>query len=107
MALSILYITAKDENEAKNLSKILVAEKLIACANIHNISSIYEWNGKLQDDKEAVIIAKTTDKLAEKVMKRVKEIHSYEIPCILSFPAKGNKEYVEWVEKATKNKVFF
>ncbi|MBI4453393.1 divalent-cation tolerance protein CutA [Candidatus Woesearchaeota archaeon] len=107
MALNIIYITAKDENEAKNISKILVAEKLVACANIHNISSIYEWNGKIQDDREAVIIAKTTDKLTKKVMKRVKGIHSYKIPCILSFLAKGNKEYVDWVEKMTKNKVFF
>lgn len=101
MVLSILYITAKDEKEAKNISKILVTEKLVACTNIHNITSIYEWNGKLQDDKEAVIIAKTTDKLTEKIMKRVKEIHSYEIPCILFFPVKGNKEYVDWVNNVT------
>ncbi|MFH1440183.1 MAG: divalent-cation tolerance protein CutA [Candidatus Woesearchaeota archaeon] len=106
--MKIIYITAKNEKEAMNISMTLVKEKLIACANIHNIKAIYEWKkegkdkAEIQEDNEAVIIAKTTDALVDEAMARTKELHSYECPSIIVIPVeKGNKDYLKWVEDVT------
>lgn len=102
--MKLLYITAKDEKEAEFIGKTLVKEKLAACVNIHNIISVYQWKGKIEEGPECVIIAKTRDDLVQKAMKRVKELHSYTIPCILVLPVeKVNKEYLEWVNNVIKN----
>ena len=107
--MKLLYITSKDKKEAKNIAKVLVKEKLIACANIHNIKSIYEWKAEgkdkaeIQEGNEVVMIAKTTDDLVYEAMEKVKELHSYDCPCILVIPVEtANKEFVEWMNKVTK-----
>ena len=60
--MTIIYITCKDEEEAVKISKHLLDKKLIACSNMHPIRSMYFWKGKIQDEKEVVIIAKTLEK---------------------------------------------
>lgn len=94
------YITCKNKSEAKKIGKILLQERLAACMNIlDNMTSIYWWEGKIQEENETVLIAKTTKKLFPKLSKKVKSIHSYKVPCILQIPiADGNKEYVKWLE---------
>ena len=101
--MKLIYVTAKDEKEAKGIAKRLVEEKLIACANIYNINSVYPWKGKIDEWPESVMILKTKDNLVDKVMKRVKELHSYTIPCMLVIPVeKVNKEYLDWMDSVTK-----
>ena len=99
----IIYSTASDEEEAYKIGKQLVEEKLAACANIlPKIKSCYHWKGKIEEDSEAVLIAKTLENLAEKVIKRIKDLHSYEIPAILIFQIKGgNEEYLKWITEET------
>jgi len=98
-----IYITTKDEEEAKKIGKALVEEKLAACVNIHPIESIYRWEGKVQEEGEAAMFVKTKAELADKVIQRVKELHSYEVPCIVCFPiAKGNADFLKWIEESTK-----
>ena len=93
------YITCKNKTEAKKIGRILLREKLTACVNIFNdMESMYWWNGKIQNDKEVVLIAKTTKKLFPKLSKKVKSVHSYSVPCILQLEVKdGNKVYVNWL----------
>ena len=93
------YIVCKNKTEAKKIGKVLLQEKLAACANIFdNMESMYWWKGKIQNDKETVLIAKTTKKLFPKLSKKVRSIHSYSVPCILQLEVKdGNKEYVDWL----------
>src|SRR3989338_8908338 len=63
-----IYITNPNKEEAKKIAKHLIEKKLIACANIYdNITSIYFWEGKIADENECVLIAKTLDKNFEKV----------------------------------------
>ena len=102
--MKLLYITSKDKQEAKNIAKALIENKLIACANIHEIDFVYGENDKVEEGKEVVLITKTTDDLVYEAMEKVKSMHSYECPCILVLPVEtANKEYVEWVNKVTKN----
>jgi periplasmic divalent cation tolerance protein len=102
--LVLAYITCGSEAEARKIGKTLVEGKLAACANIFPISSIYCWEDKLQDDKEWLLIAKTVPDKFEKLEKKVKEIHSYDVPCIMGIPVVDvNEDYLDWVERQTKD----
>ena len=99
--MSLIYVTCKDQKEAKKIAAYLLKKKLIACANFFPINSMYWWKGKIQDDKEFLLLAKTTKKNASKVKKEVKKIHSYDVPCILEIDVDGNKEFIDWVDRVT------
>ena len=97
--MTLVYITCKNKKEAEKISKHLLVKRLIACANIFPIKTMYWWNNKIINDKENVIIAKTSNKNFKKLEIEVKKIHSYEIPCILKLDAIANEEYEDWVKK--------
>ena len=101
--ISIVLVTAGSAEEAATIGRTLVEERLAACANIvPQIRSIYRWRGKIYDEQEFLIIIKTRTSLFEAVQKRVKELHSYEVPEIISLPiALGLPQYLEWVEEET------
>jgi periplasmic divalent cation tolerance protein len=99
--MTLIYITTKNKVEAKKISKHLLNKKLIACANLHPIESLYWWKGKIQEDKEIVIIVKTTEQNFKKVETEIRKLHSYDVPCILKIPTECNKEYQDWVDKVT------
>jgi len=104
MTYVIAYITARDHDEASRIGEALVREKLAACANIvHSIDSIYWWKGSIENDKESLLIIKTKKSLATRLIKRVKELHSNEIPCVdIISVVDGNKEYFKWIEDVTR-----
>ena len=84
-----------------DLSRKLIAEKLVACANISAaMVSIYEWDGKICEEEERAIFLKTRKDLAEKVIIRIKELHSYDTPCIVQWDITGGSEsYLKWIGK--------
>lgn len=97
-----IYITAKDDAEARKIGGILVWERLVACVNFFPIKSIYWWKGDVQEGKEVAIIAKTRAELVDRVITRVKQVHSYQVPCVVSWIIeKGNSDYLEWIEEST------
>jgi periplasmic divalent cation tolerance protein len=102
---SIIYITAGDMPEARKIGRILVEERLAACANIFPITSIFRWKGKIDEASEFGIIVKTrTDKVKD-IEKRVKEIHSYKVPCVVSFRIDdGSLDYLEWIKDSVSCK---
>lgn len=103
MPYRFIYITASDEDEARKIGKTLVAERLAACVNIHPIQSIYRWEGEVEEAGEAAMLVKTRAALVDKVIKRVKELHSYEVPCIVSLSIdKGYPDYLKWIEESTE-----
>lgn len=88
---------------ARKISRYLVQERLVACAQIIPwIESVYMWNNQLETTQETKIIMKTREHLAHKVMKIILENHTYEIPEITWRPiAGGNPEYLNWVQENT------
>ena len=94
----LVYITCKDEKEAIKISKRLLEKRLIACSNMHPIRSMYWWKGKMQDEKEIAILAKTIDKNYDKIKEEVSKMHSYDVPCILKIGAEANESYEQWVK---------
>lgn len=98
-----VYMTAQDETEAKKISQVLVWEKLVACVNYFPIKSVYWWKGDLEEGKEIALVAKTRGELVEKVIERVKQLHSYEVPCVVSWLIeKGNPDYLDWIRESTE-----
>jgi len=98
----MLYITCRDDKEADVIAQHLINKKLIACANIFPIKSIYRWKGEIAAEKEVVMIAKTTDRNHKEAEKEIKKIHSYDVPCIIRINADANKEYLSWLEGKVK-----
>jgi periplasmic divalent cation tolerance protein len=100
----VVLVTAKDENEAARIATALVEKKLAACCNItKDARSIYCWEGKLQDEHEALMIIKTRRELFSALEAEVKRLHSYSTPEIIALPVvAGSDAYLNWVEKSTE-----
>ena len=100
----LLYVTAGSQEEALKIGRILVEERLCACVNVFpEIRSVYWWEGKVQEDREAVLLVKTGAELVSKVKARILEIHSYTCPCILEIPVLGGHEaFIEWIHGAVR-----
>ncbi len=101
---SVVLITASSQEEAQKIGRTMVEERLFACANIISpIQSIFHWEGKVNDEKEVLLIAKTKTGLSDEVEKRVKELHSYTVPEILFLPVlRGSEDYLNWVDAETR-----
>jgi periplasmic divalent cation tolerance protein len=102
--LHVVLITTKDSTEAERIAKQLVEEKLAACVNVlPKISSTYRWKGKVVHSSEALLLVKTSDEKLDRLIARVKELHSYEIPEILALPIeRGSREYLKWLEESLR-----
>ena len=104
MKIYVLYVTAADELEAVKIAKTVVEEHLAACANVlGNVQSFYRWDGAMCDGREAALILKTSDARKTELIQRIKQLHSYEVPCIVCLPiADGNAEFLDWVISETE-----
>jgi periplasmic divalent cation tolerance protein len=99
----LVYITAGSEAEAEKIGDTLVCERLAACANRHPIKSTFWWEGKVDRDDEVALVVKTKSSLVDEVVTRVKELHSYQVPCIVALPiVAGNPDFLNWIGGSTK-----
>ncbi len=97
---SMVYITTSGDLESKKIARKLLEEKLVACINIiPTIGSMYLWKGAIEEDSESIMFVKTKSELVGKVIKRVEQLHSYEIPCILEIRVNnGSNNYLKWMK---------
>ena len=93
--------TCKNIREAKLIASNLVKAKLCACVNIiKGITSIYAWKGKICNDSELLLIMKGIGKNKEAIAKKIKSLHSYEVPEIIFVQLdSGSKDYLKWISK--------
>lgn len=91
------------EDEATKIARVLVEERLAACVNVVGpVRSIYRWRGAVEDAGEHLLIVKIRARMYAKVERRVKELHSYEVPEVIALPlAAGSRRYLEWLLEAT------
>lgn len=104
MKAILVYITTASEAEARTIAKVIVTDRLAACANIiPGMKSIYHWEGKIEEESETVLILKTRAELFPAVVDRVTELHGAETPCILSLPVDaGHRPFIDWMMGETK-----
>jgi periplasmic divalent cation tolerance protein len=97
------YITVPSRELAERIARALVEEKLAGCVNIiSGVRSIYRWKGKVEAASEVILIAKTRASQFDQLEKRVKQLHSNEVPCIVAWPIEAaHQPYLDWIEKET------
>jgi periplasmic divalent cation tolerance protein len=100
----MVYVTASSKDEALTIGRALVTEGLAACANVlPGMQSIYRWQGALEEAEETVLILKTRRVLADKIIARVAELHSYDVPCAVVYDmTAGLPAYLRWIDESTK-----
>lgn len=104
MQCALLYITFSDETAARALGRKLVEARLAACANVFgSMTPIFRWEGQIQEDSEAMMIAKTRKELVEQATDFITRNHDYECPCVVALPLEGgNQEFLDWIVEETK-----
>ena len=100
----VVFVTCGSEEEGLKIANALVEGHLAACVNlISPIRSIYRWEGKIWDEKEWLLIIKTQKDRFEELEKKVKSLHSYSVPEIISLPiSEGSSSYLRWIKESTK-----
>ncbi len=102
-AIRMIYVTCSSENEALNIAKILLEERLVACANIGaKMRSLYLLKDELNQADEFPLWLKTQAKLVQKVISKVEELHSYECPCVFALPIEASSNgFEQWLVETT------
>jgi len=100
----VVLTTVKNRAEAKRLAERLVSEKLAACVSaVPNVTSTYRWRGKVERAKEVLVLVKTSMKKLDRLIPRIKELHSYEVPEILVLRVeRGLPEYLKWIGESLR-----
>ena len=103
MAVRLVLCTAPDSAATRELVSTLVAERLVACGNIiPGVTSIYRWQGAIEQAGEALIVFKTTEEAWPRLRERVQQLHPYDVPELLLLDlADGHVPYLNWVEEST------
>jgi periplasmic divalent cation tolerance protein len=100
MSVVSVYAVFANAEEAERIGRIAVEERLAACVNILGaVHSIYRWQGAIESADEAAAIFKTTNESADSLIARIAGLHSYDVPCIVTWPIdKITTAYASWVE---------
>jgi len=95
-----VYAVFANAEEAERIGRAMVEERLAACINILGpVRSIYRWQGAVEAADEVAAIFKTSRACADSLITRIAALHSYEVPCIATWPIdKILGSYAEWVE---------
>nr|XP_029736306.1 uncharacterized protein LOC115271024 isoform X3 [Aedes albopictus] len=98
---SIAYVTTPNANSAKELARKLIEHKLAACVNIiPGLTSIYQWEGKMNEDQEILLMIKTRTSRVDELSKFVRENHPYSVAEVITVPIEnGNPPYLDWLSK--------
>ncbi len=97
-----INVTCKNDTESKSISKILLKNKLIACANFSKVKSMYWWNNKICEDNESLLILKSTKNKVDSIKKIIINNHSYTLPVITVKNIKVDKQVKDWIHNSIK-----
>lgn len=95
----LIFVMAANEAQAAAIARTLVEERLAACVNMLGpVRSIYRWRDAVEDERECLMLIKTAARLCEKIERRIKELHSYEVPEVMAVRfANGSADYLNWL----------
>jgi periplasmic divalent cation tolerance protein len=104
MSAISIYAVFADADEAERIGRLVIEERLAACVNILGpCRSIYRWQGKIETAEEVPAIFKTNRRNQNELIARIAELHSYEVPCIVTWPIdKIIQNYASWIEESSR-----
>jgi periplasmic divalent cation tolerance protein len=102
--LQIVLCTVPDRETGEQIANALVTEQLAACVNIiPGITSVYRWEGAVQQEREVLLLIKTGQDSQEPLEQRIRELHPYELPEIIAVPIDtGQTDYIKWITSCLK-----
>lgn len=102
----LLYVPCPDEACARDIGRKMVERRLAACANIiPKMTSIYRWEGALEEDKEALLLLKTVEPTVPELVEALRAMHPYRLPAIVAYPASGGlPAYLDWVRRGSAHR---
>lgn len=100
----VILCTVPTQNIATSIARALVEKKIAACCNIlPSITSVYEWQGKVETDDELLLIIKSTEENYKLIESEIIALHPYEVPEIIVLEiSKGSQKYLSWITEVTK-----
>uniref|UniRef100_K7C2I1 Protein CutA n=1 Tax=Pan troglodytes TaxID=9598 RepID=K7C2I1_PANTR len=103
-SVSAAFVTCPNEKVAREIARAVVEKRLAACVNlIPQITSIYEWKGKIEEDSEVLMMIKTQSSLVPALTDFVRSVHPYEVAEVIALPVEqGNFPYLQWVRQVTE-----
>lgn len=100
-----VVVTADDAGWLAGFTRTLVEERLAACGHLAQpVRSIYRWDGAVRDETEARVALHTRAALVDAIVARTRELHPYEVPCVIALPLTGgNRAYLDWLAAETRD----
>jgi periplasmic divalent cation tolerance protein len=96
----LFLVTAPNKEEAQKIAEILVTDRLAACVTLTPVRSVYRWKGEIQREDEVQLMIKSDLSMSEKIIERIQQIHSYEVPEIVSVAFdSGLAAYLNWIDE--------
>jgi len=104
MEFIVIYCTVPNKKEGKEIARLLLENKLVACVNIiDKMESVFSWDGEICEEKEALLIIKTKKELFKRINHLIQKKHSYTVPEVIALPIiEADETYLKWVEHETK-----
>ena len=96
----LVYSTCSGAEEAKQLARHLIEQRLAACVNVFpGVDSFYRWQGKVEEEAEIVLLIKTSRDLFDRLRAELERLHSYDLPELIAVPiVDGAPNYLNWME---------
>lgn len=99
---SVILTTASGSQEARDLARALVQGRLAACVQVVPVESHYEWDGKLEETSESLLVIKTRSGRYADVERLLQDRHSYDVPEVVETPiSNGARSYLDWIDAST------
>ena len=98
----VVLVTAGSRENASLIARTLVEERLAACCNIlPGMTSVYRWEGSIQEDEEVLLICKTRIAHFAQLERRVQDLHTYDVPEVIQLPVtRGSAPYLAWIDES-------
>lgn len=100
----LVISTVGSKDEASKIATVLVREQIAACVNIVGpIESLYRWQGNVETAQEFLLLVKTISARSADVIKRIRELHSYELPEAIEVNIEGGSaDYLKWIGESVR-----
>ena len=99
----VVLVTASSQQEGEAIAQALIEAQMAACVTLTPVHSIYTWQGQITREQEWQLLIKTDLALFPMLEKKIRELHSYEVPEIIALPIlAGSKPYLQWINDNVK-----
>lgn len=100
MEYIVIYCTVPNKKEGVEIARALLEQKIVACVNIiDKVESVFSWDGKIMEEKEALMIIKTKQEFFTRINHTIQKLHSYNVPEVIALPiVEADETYLKWIE---------